>query len=223
MNILIVAPHADDEVLGCGGIMAKYASGGHNVFAAIMTNAHVGDPELFPAKMIDEVRKEAKNAHKVLGVKKTFFYDFPAPRLDTFPAYKISNELHKLYKTLNIEILYLPHKGDIHKDHTIIFHAGLVAARPINSCPVKTILAYETLSETEWAAPFGSDIFIPNVFEDLNGFLSHKIKAMKCFKSQLKEFPHSRSLDSIENLAKFRGATIGRHYAESFTLIREIK
>ena len=88
-NILVVAPHADDEVIGCGGIIAKYAKRGYNVYVAIMTNAHLGAPELFSADMITKVRKESKMAHKILGVKETFFYDFPAPKLDTTPSYQI--------------------------------------------------------------------------------------------------------------------------------------
>lgn len=222
-NILIVAPHADDEVLGCGGTMAKYAQNGHRVYVAVMTNAHKGDPDLFSEDLIHTVRSEAKAAHELLGVTKTFFYEFPAPRLDTFPAYKISNELGKLYHELNIEVLYLPHRGDIHKDHTVIFHAGLVAARPINNCPVKKILTYETLSETEWAMPFPDEVFIPNVYEEITTFITKKTAAMQCFKSQLKEFPHSRSIASIEHLAQYRGATIGKHFAESFALIRAIQ
>jgi LmbE family N-acetylglucosaminyl deacetylase len=222
-KILIVAPHADDEVLGCGGIIAKYCSNGDSVYVAIMTNAHIGDPQLFSEESINIVREEAKKAHKILGVKETFFYDFPAPRLDATPAYLISNELNKLFHKLEIATLYLPHRGDIHKDHTVIFQAALVAARPINNCSIKTILTYETLSETEWAAPFGSDVFIPNVFEEINGFLAKKIEAISCYKSQIKEFPHSRSIESIENLAKYRGVTIGTEYAESFCLIRSIR
>lgn len=223
MNILIVAPHADDEVLGCGGIIAKYTQKGHNVFVAIMTNANIGDPKLFSKELIDTVRNEAIAAHELLRVKETFFYEFPAPRLETSPSYQISAELSKLYNKLKIESLYLPHRGDIHKDHTIIFNAGLVAARPIGNCTVKSILSYETLSETEWAAPFGSDVFIPNVFEEINEYLPQKLNAMACYKSQLKDFPHSRSLDAIKCLANYRGVTVGHSYAEAFSLIRNIK
>lgn len=222
MNVLIVAPHADDELLGCGGIIAKYGERKDNVYVAIMTNAHVGDSELFTSQAIEQVRNEALNAHKLLGVKETFFYDFPAPRLDTSPSYQISIELAKLYAKLRITKLYLPHRGDIHNDHSVIFKAGLVAARPINNCSVKTILTYETLSETEWAAPFGSDVFIPTVYEEITGYLTKKLEAMKCFSSQLKKFPHSRSLETIETLAKFRGSTIGKESAEAFALIRDI-
>jgi LmbE family N-acetylglucosaminyl deacetylase len=155
-------------------------------------------------------------------VKETFFFDFPAPKLDTSPAYQISNKLCDLYNKLCIDTLYLPHRGDIHNDHTVIFKAGLVAARPINNCTVRTILTYETLSETEWAAPFGSDVFIPTVYDKIDHFLAKKLEAMSCYNSQLKKFPHSRSLQSIESLAKYRGSTVGSKYAEAFALIRSI-
>jgi LmbE family N-acetylglucosaminyl deacetylase len=111
----------------------------------------------------------------------------------------------------------------MHKDHAVIFHAGLVAARPINKCTVRNIYAYETLSETEWAPPFGSDAFIPNVFEEITGYFSKKSDAMKCFESQLKPFPHPRSIESLESLAKYRGASVGHPFAEAFSLRRSIK
>lgn len=223
MNILVVAPHADDEVLGCGGLLAKYAQAGHNTYVAVMTNAYYGAPELFPETLIQSIRAEALEAHKLLGVKQTFFYDFPAPRLETYPSFEIANALGKLIREHHIDTLYLPHRGDMHKDHGVIFYAAMVAARPVNQCPVRRIYCYETLSETDWAAPFGSDVFIPNVYEDIADAFGAKLEAMKCFASQLKPFPNSRSLEALESLAKLRGATVGHHYAEAFSLIREIK
>ena len=222
MNILVVAPHADDEVLGCGGLIAKKIAQDHRVYIAIMSNAHIGAPELFSKESIENIRNEAIKAHNFLGVTKTFFFDFPAPRLESAFSYQISNELNKLLNSLQIDALYLPHRGDMHKDHSVIFYAGLVAARPINNCSVKDIYTYETLSETEWAAPFGSDVFIPNTFEDIKDHLKCKLEAMKLYKSQLKEFPHSRSIESIRNLSSFRGASIGVEAAEAFALIRKI-
>jgi LmbE family N-acetylglucosaminyl deacetylase len=223
MNVLVVAPHADDEVLGCGGIIAKYVNNGCDVYVAIMTNAFYGDPDLFPESLIQEIRKEAVDAHEVLGVKNTIFFDFPAPKLETYPAYKIAAELSTLIRDLNISALYLPHRGDMHKDHEVIFYAGMVASRPVNNCPVKEIYAYETLSETDWAIPFGSDVFIPNVYEDISEVFEKKINAMASYKSQIKPFPNSRSIIALESLAKMRGATVGCNYAESFALIRLIK
>lgn len=222
-NILIVAPHCDDEILGCGGIMAKYVDKGADVYVAIITNGHLGAPELFKKEGTEKVRAEAVQSHKFLGVKETFFLDFPAIRLDTTPAYQISLRLSEIIKNAGIDTLYLPHRGDIHKDHRITFEAALVAARPIDNNPVKRIYAYETLSETEWAPPFGDDAFIPTVFEDVTGYIEKKQEAFKFFTTQLKTFPHPRSLKGMESLANFRGSTIGVNFAEAFMLIREIK
>jgi N-acetylglucosamine malate deacetylase 1 len=222
MNVLVVAPHPDDEVLGCGGLMAKYASLNHHVYVAIMTNAHAGAPELFSQELIEEGRLFAREAHRILGVKQTFFYNYPAPRLETAFGYQIADELKNLIHNLSIHSLYLPHRGDMHKDHAIIFYAGMVASRPINNSPVKNIYTYETLSETEWAPPFASDVFIPNVFENINGFLPKKLEAMKCFPTQVREFPHPRSLKAIETLAALRGSTVGYSCAEAFSLMRSL-
>lgn len=222
-NVLIVAPHADDEVLGCGGIIQKYSNDGINVYVAIMTNAHVGAPNLFPAENIKRVRGEALKAHQFLKVKDSFFLDFPAPRLETHPSYEISDVLASIIRKNNIDTLFIPHKGDIHKDHVVIYYSSLVAARPINNCPVKEILAYETLSETEWAAPNGNEYFIPTVYIDISDSLPNKLKAMSFFTSQLKSPPHPRSLATIEQLAMLRGSTVGCKYAEAFMLVRSIR
>lgn len=221
-NILIVAPHCDDEILGCGGIIAKYIANGAAVYVAIVTNGHLGAPELFSKKGTEKVRSEALASHKLLGITNTFFLDFPAVRLDAIPSYQLSNEISKVIKENKIEVLYIPHRGDIHKDHRITFEAALVAARPICNSTVKKILAYETLSETEWAAPFGDDAFIPTVFEDIEGFIEKKLEAFACFSTQIKEFPHSRSFKAIEVLSNMRGATVGKTNAEAFMLVREI-
>lgn len=221
-NILIVAPHNDDEVLGCGGTMAKYTAAGHNVYVAIVTHGHLGAPELFSKEGTERVRSEALKAHKLLGVKQTFFLDFPALRLEANPSYQLSLKLSSVIKENSIEIMYIPHRGDIHKDHRITFEAALVAGRPINNTTIREILAYETLSETEWAAPFGDDAFIPTVFENIEPYIEKKLEAFKCFETQIKEFPHSRSLKTIELLSNLRGAAVGTKNAEAFMLIRRV-
>ena len=220
-KILIIAPHPDDEILGCGGVIAKYIAQKREVFIAVVTNGHLGAPELFPKEGTQKVQKEAVQSHQFLGVKKTIFLDFPVLQLESNPSYKLSIAISKLIRKFEIDTLYIPHRGDIHKDHRITFEASLVAARPLNSS-VKRIYAYETLSETEWAAPFGDDAFIPNYFEDITDFIEQKLKAFQFFKTQQKEFPHPRSLKTIEVLSNFRGATVGVKNAEAFMLIREI-
>ncbi|MBV6654398.1 MAG: PIG-L family deacetylase [Mameliella sp.] len=218
---LIVAPHCDDEILGCGGIMAKYQAEGILVFVAIVTNGHLGAPELFKKEGTEKVRQEALSAHQFLGVQQTYFLDFPALRLDSIPAYKLSLELEKIIREHQISDLFIPHRGDIHKDHRITFEASLVAARPINDNPVRRILAYETLSETEWAPPYSDDAFIPNIFENIESYIESKKKAFRFFTTQVKQFPHPRSEEVIEYLSKFRGSTVGYSSAEAFMLIRE--
>lgn len=221
-NILILAPHCDDEILGCGGIIAKNIAANNTVIVAIVTNGHLGAPELFKKEGTEKVRSEALAAHKFLGVQKTYFLDFPAPRLDSVPGYKISIEIEKIIRENSITDLYLPHRGDIHKDHKITFECGLVAARPINNNPVKRIFSYETLSETEWAPPFGDDAFIPTCFENITDYIQLKIQAFKFFTTQIKIPPHPRSPESIENLSKLRGSTVGQLNAEAFITIRTI-
>jgi len=218
-NILVIAPHPDDEVLGCGGIIRKFANEGNQVFVLIATR---GSSKLFDQTKVENVRKEALEAHEFLGVSNTFFLDYPAPELDTVPIADLSRDFARIISENNIEVLFLPHRGDIHNDHKAVFNAGLVAARPVGNYSVKEIYCYETLSETEWAAPFASDVFIPNFFVGIEDTFEAKKKAMQYFKSQLRDFPNPRSLEALEALAKFRGATVGYKRAEAFMIIRQI-
>lgn len=223
-NVLIIAPHADDEVLGCGATMFKYSQQGDSVIVLIMTNASKSDPRLFSPEGITMVRKEAVSAHKILGVSKTLFLDFPAPALDQVPVYLMANEIKKVLIEYRVDVLFVPHRGDIHIDHKMVFDAALVAARPVGNYTVKRILAYETLSETEWAHPFPNDAFIPTVFHRCTEKeINMKMEAMNCYKSQIRCFPSSRSLVTIDALSKIRGATISFPAAEAFILIREIE
>lgn len=222
-NVLVIAPHADDEVLGCGGVIAKHRAQGHNVYVAIMTNAALGAPELFKQEQIDEVRAEAKKAHQLLDVTETFYYDMPAPQLEQYPNYKIASTLNQLIREIQAHIVYVPHKGDLHLDHGAIYNAALVATRPVPGQTVKHVFAYETLSETEWGHPSTDAVFIANKFVDISGaFLSKKLAAMSCFSSQLKPFPNSRSLQALEHQARLRGATVGVMAAEAFSVLRTI-
>lgn len=222
-NVLVVAPHCDDEVLGCGGTIPKLTEQGCDVFVAIVTNGHIGAPELFSEEGTKKVRAEAKAAHEKLGVKDTIFLDFPALRLDSVPSYKLSLRLTKLIKELSIDTMYIPHRGDIHVDHTITYETCLVAARPIDNCPVKKVYAYETLSETEWASPFSDEAFVPTVFEDIENYIEKKKDAFRCFTTQIKDPPHPRAIENIVRVSQIRAATVGLNYAEAFMLVREIK
>lgn len=224
-RILVIAPHVDDDVLGCGGVMSRLSEGSAEVFVSVMTSGNAGDPELFPIEGTLKGRREAKESHAVLGVKETYFFDFPAPRLDTYPSYKISIAIEEQIRDLGVDTIFVPHRGDIHKDHRVIFEAALVAARPVKNIPVRRIFTYETLSETEWSPPYGDAVFCPNVFVEISEKnLEAKVEAFLCYSPpRRQESPHPRSIDGIKNLARFRGAAITSPYAEAFGLIREVR
>ena len=222
-KILVIAPHADDEVLGCGATMAKACAKGDEVFVLICTNASVGAPELFSAELIKQIRSEAVAAHRLIGIKETFFLDFPAPALDQHPRYKMSNEISAIIRKIGADTVYIPHRGDCHKDHAIIHECAMVACRPLANCTVKHVYAYETLSETEWGEPIAADFFIPVKYHTFSvDEFQKKLDAMSCFKSQLYPFPASRSLEAIEALAKYRGCTVSAERAEAFEVLRDI-
>lgn len=218
-KVLVIAPHYDDEVLGCGGAMARHVNEGAEVSVLAVTR---GALEIYSPEEDEEIRQELRAAHSVLGISGVHFLDFPAPKLDTIPGYKLAEAISGVIRSLQPNIVYSPHRGDIHADHLAVYQATLVAVRPINNCPVRQLLCYETLSETEWAPPLGSEAFIPNVFMDITNYLERKLKAMSCYQSQLKQPPHSRSLQAIESLARLRGATVSLPAAEAFMLVREI-
>ena len=218
-TVLVVAPHPDDEILGCGGVMARHVAQGDIVNVLVATR---GMPEVFPVQEIEEGRRELRKAHDLLGIAHTTFLDFPAPALDTVPGYKLADAIGNVVGSLKPSVVYLPHLGDIHVDHRAVAEATLVATRPINNCSVRRLLCYETLSETEWGCP-GHEVFAPTVFADISEHLTIKLEAIKCYQSQLKQPPHPRSLEAVELLARLRGATVGLPAAEAFMLLREIE
>lgn len=213
MRVLVFAPHNDDEVLGVGGTIAKYSATGHEVFVCEVTRS--GNE-----KEVRMIREEAARAHKVLGVKETFFLDFPVVRLKEVPLIDLNASLLEVVKNVEPNVAFIPHKGDMHMDHTLVAHSAMVAMRPIENAYLETVYAYETLSETEWNMPTIDNVYIPNVWSDITGYIETKKAAMSCYQSQVKEAPHPRSNMIIESLARLRGSTIGVAYAESFMMIR---
>jgi len=218
MNVLVIAPHADDEVYGVGGTIARLASKGADVYVAIITR---GEPPLFPADYDDLVFAEANKALSLLGVKETIFLKgFPAAKLDSIGHAELNASITELISHISPSILFVPFIGDVHFDHRLVFESCLVACRPNRGHTPEKIFAYETLSETNWNAPMLSPAFAPNTFIDISDFLEMKIAAIQIYNSQLREFPDERSLESARALAIHRGATAGLRAAEAFVLVR---
>lgn len=220
MNILVIAPHPDDEIIGVGGTIAKRVKEGHNVYVCVVTK---GCEPLFAENLVNQTRSECREADALLGVKETLFLDFPAAMLETVPRYKFNDALCQVIQKIKPDEVYVPHRGDMQIDHKMVVDAAMVALRPKYAHVVKRIYAYEVLSETGWDAPNTVNEFIPTVYENISETLDKKIEAMHIFESQLADFPAARSLGAIEALAKFRGATVNVCAAEAFSLIREIK
>ena len=220
MNVLVVAPHPDDEIIGVGGTIAKRVSEGHSVYICVVTK---GCPPLFNENIVEGTRSEAKKAHALLGVKETIFLDFPAVMLETVPRYELNGKISEVIQKVQPDEVYIPHRGDMQLDHQMVVDAAMVGLRPKYDHVIKRIYAYETLSETGWNIPNVQNEFIPTVYEDVTEHLVKKIEAMSIFESQLAPFPNARSIGAIEALAKYRGATVNVMAAEAFSLIREIK
>ena len=214
-KILIVSPHADDEILGCGGFISKYSRQNYHINVLILTNANKGIPEIYSPEEINAIRKEANMANKLIGTKKIFFENLPAVNLNNYPFHKITNIIDKYIKGINPEIVLIPSANDIHDDHKLIFKAAKVSMRPNRKSNLKKILSYEVLSETEWNEEGKS--FNPNYFVHLKkSDINNKVKAFLKYKSQVKKFPHPRSKEGIINLSRVRGSQVFKEYAEAF-------
>jgi N-acetylglucosamine malate deacetylase 1 len=218
MRVLVVGAHPDDEVFGCGGTIPKFTRQGFEVHVLTLTR---GDG-LFDEGFIEQGRKEAREAHRLLGVRETHFADLPTVRLDTVPQYKINDLLLSYFRTIEPNLLFLPFCGDINRDHQIVHACGMVAARPIGTIDLRAIYAYEALSSTNWNSPGLTPAFIPNTFSDITDTLDLKIEAVKKFASQLKEYPHERSVESVIALSRYRGGFVNRMHAEAFVCLRQM-
>lgn len=216
---LVIAPHPDDEILGCGGTIARLVSLGALVEIAIVTR---GRAPRFAEEMADRIRAEACEAHAVLGVTRSRFLDLPAAELDTVSHAEINRTLSTLIDEVEPDTVFLPFLGDLHLDHQLIFLSAMVATRPNRPDYPRRLIAYETLSETNWHAPYLTPGFAPNWFVDIDATLETKLRAMRKYASQLKEFPDERSLEALTALAKLRGASVRRAAAEAFVLLREV-
>jgi len=224
-KILVVAAHPDDEVLGCGGVMAKYASS-CDIYIAILgegISSRYEKKGKSIEKDIIKLQEKSKKVGKLLGAKQSFFFGFPDNKFDTIAFLDIVKKIEELIAKIKPEIIYTHHAGDLNIDHRITFQAVLTAARPIFPNPVKKIYSFEVLSSTEWSQQKIEKVFVPNVYEDIYPVFNKKIKALKIYKSEMREFPHPRSLVGAKVIAQKRGMEAGLKCAEAFDLIRWIK
>lgn len=220
MNILILAAHADDEVLGCGATAARLAKDGYKVTPVILCeNASVR----YDSGMRDNLEEWCRRSSEILGMSEPVFLRHADQKLDTYPSLEMAQVIERAIADFQPEIVFTHHGGDINKDHQVVFEATLVATRPVPGCPVKTVYCYETISSTEWAATEYYSSFRPNVYFDASDTLEMKLKAFGCYTSEIKPYPHPRSIEAIEIRMKDWGSRVGLRAAEAFQLVRSIK
>jgi LmbE family N-acetylglucosaminyl deacetylase len=217
-KILVVAPHPDDEVLGVGGTLMRRKSEGAEVAWLIVTSIihEVGGGVEKMEQRADEIRRVAK----LFDFNAVFELNFPTTQLDQVPMSKLVDAISDVFKKFEPVEVFLPHPSDVHTDHRIVFDAAASCTKWFRYPSVKRVLAYETLSETDFN--IGSNqAFRPNVFINIESFLSDKLRAMDIYASEVGKFPFPRSHDAIRALATLRGAASGFEAAEAFELLRE--
>lgn len=224
MNVLIIAAHPDDEVLGVGGTIARHIAEDDRVFISI---AGEGIAERHGEGQGEKIKLDVKHCARVLGVPEEnlsfggFLYK---ERFDLSHLSSVIKFIENAIKNSSPQIVYTHHYGDGNSDHDIIFKASMQAVRPIaegNNC-IKRVLCYETLSSTDQSFSLEHTEFCPNVFVDISDYIDQKIKAFKFYKIEMKEWPHPRSIEGIRAISKYRGMIINRNAAEAFRLMREV-
>lgn len=223
-KILIVAAHPDDEVLGCGATVARLVKEGYEAYTLILGEGITSRDNKRNVKKkkeeIKRLKKQAREANNILGVKKVFFCDFSDNRFDTVPLLDIVKTIEKIKDEIKPEVIFTHYKEDLNIDHQITYKAVLTATRPLRGETVRKIYSFEIPSSTEWNYPLS---FSPDVFFNIEDTIDVKTKALQLYGSELKKYPHPRSIKGIQTLSKYHGMNTGLKHAEAFQLVRAIK
>ena len=224
-RILVVVAHPDDEVLGCGGTIARHTRQGDEVYCLLLGEG-ITSRYSQQGKVKEELKQlklEAEQAAEILGIKKVFFKDFPDNRFDSIPLLTIVKAIEKVKREIRPAIVYTHHQGDLNIDHQLTFRAVLTACRPLKGETVKEIYSFEVPSSTEWSSPDTRNYFVPNVFVDISETFDKKIEALGAYRGEIREYPHPRSPEALRAIAMRWGSTVGCEAAEAFQLVRSIR
>lgn len=218
MRVLVIAPHMDDEVLGAGGTIARHVVTRDEVWVCFVAHRvynHRYDPEKNKVEM-----DAAEAARKVLGYHQAIFLNLPDERLDAC-LQEIIIPLESCIAQVQPQIVYVPHRGDNNQDHRAVFQAAMVALRPAANPGIRRLLSYEVPSSTEQAPPVMECAFSPNSYVNIEQYLETKLRAMDCYGTETRAFPHPRSQEALSITARRRGIEIGFAAAEAFAILRE--
>lgn len=225
MNVLVVAAHPDDEILGIGGTLLKHVDEGDSIYVLLLTDGHSARGTKKDKKFLVEIKKREKAAHtvcKFFGFTELVFGDFQDQKLDTVPLVDIIQLIEKYAEKVKPDIVYTHHRGDLNKDHRITFEAVVTAFRYTPELKPRKICCFETVSSTEWAPAYPDAFFIPNYFVNISKYLDKKLESLKIYEKELREYPHPRSIKGIEISARRWGTVVGFEAAEAFYLVKEL-
>jgi LmbE family N-acetylglucosaminyl deacetylase len=216
MNILVIAPHMDDELLGLGGTLRRHVKTGDKVSVCIV--AHRVYNRQYDPKLNKQERKSTLEAQKIIGYKELRFLDLPDERLDNC-LQDILIPLEEYYNSVSPDLVYLNFWEDNHQDHRAVFQTARILLRRCSSSPPGKVLVYETPSSTEQSPSLPASAFMPNYYVNIESAIECKLKALECYERESRTFPHPRSLEAIRNLAIRRGVESGFAYAEAFIVL----
>jgi LmbE family N-acetylglucosaminyl deacetylase len=220
MKVLVVSAHLDDEVLGPGGTLRRHASMGDEVFAHV---ACCGSNLRYDADSDKKLQSTADQVAEIIGFKEISLGKLPDQGLDTLSLVQVITPLEKILDKIKPEILYTHDVADINRDHRTLFEALSVAARPYSAPTVKRFATFETPSSTEWGRSAGMANFDPHLFVDISETLDDKLRAFALYESEVRPWPHPRSLEALRARARYWGSIVGCEAAEAFRVVREIE
>ena len=220
--VLVIAAHPDDEVLGCGGTIARLAREGRDVHIAILgegiTSRTASREEVDPAELV-ALARDADKVGALLGAASVRRFDLPDNRFDQVPLLDVVKLIESVIDEIRPSEVFTQHGGDLNIDHAVTFRATMTATRPMTGAPVRALYAYEVASSTEWAFGRFEPAFEPNHFVDISDTLEVKIRAMALYESESRAYPHPRSPEALEAVARKWGSTVGVVAAEAFQQI----
>jgi LmbE family N-acetylglucosaminyl deacetylase len=218
-RILVAAPHPDDETLGCGGTILRAAAGDDEVHWLIVT--HISEALGFSKERVATREKEIRRVADRFEVSTVTNLEFPTTRLDAIPIGDLVDAIGDVFRRVEPTTVYVPYRNDIHTDHAVVFDAVCSCTKWFRYPSIQRVLAYETLSETDFGIDPDSDGFRPNVFVDITDFLEEKVEVMNIYASEMGAHPFPRSDESIRALATLRGSASGYPAAEGFVLLKQ--